>query len=260
MASYPIGIYAPSPVSNGQVIDAGRDNAQDAEITAIQTGLKNGLAHAVTISTGGLTVSTGSVNIGGPSSLTTLQVNGGSTFTGPATFNGGINVTSFGAVVTLSSGAIVSTGIIRQNSLPMWNVSNSSLVAVAGNSTVGITFNSQDFVRGDIGHSTSANSSRVTINTTGVYHIDARGLVRTESNPVPRLMVVLNDTLPPLLSATGLVMSVNSSAYMIAVHGDVRVESTGYLTVQYVSGNNANSTIGSTAAFDALRFMGHFLG
>src|SRR5690349_10471036 len=51
MATYPSGTYAPTPVANGGVIDAGRDNAQDAEITAIENELRTGITHPVTFST-----------------------------------------------------------------------------------------------------------------------------------------------------------------------------------------------------------------
>lgn len=59
MANFPNSVYSPSAVSNGQTIDASRDNGQDAEITAIEDGVLNGNAR---------------LNVSG------LQVGGASTF------------------------------------------------------------------------------------------------------------------------------------------------------------------------------------
>lgn len=102
MASYPGSIKSFSARSAGQTVGSAHINDIQDEISAVETGLLSGLAHAVTISTGGLTVSTGSVNIGGPSSLATVQVNGASTFAGAATFSSGVTVSSGG--LTLSTG------------------------------------------------------------------------------------------------------------------------------------------------------------
>ena len=86
MASYPTGIKSFTAKAAGQTIDPAHPNDIQDEVTAIETGLLSGVAHLLTLNAG-LTVSTGSVNVGGPSSVTTLQVNSGSTFAGPVTFS-----------------------------------------------------------------------------------------------------------------------------------------------------------------------------
>lgn len=259
MATYPSGVFSPTSKNSGDTIQAAHVNDVQAEVTAIEDALKNGIAHTVTISTGGLTVSTGSVNVGGPSSLATLQVNGTSTFVGAVTFSGGINVSTFPSAVTFSSGASVSTGVIRQDSLPMWNVFHSTFVAHGANSTQGAVFDSQSYVRGSVTHSTGANSSRINIGTTGVYAINARAPMHSNSNPLIAVRVVQDDT-TPLMETTALPLQTNSSVATYVVSGDVRIASPGYLTFQIVSGNGAVSTSGSSAAALAVRFMGHFIG
>lgn len=86
MANFPLSVYSPSAVSNGQTIDASRDNAQDAEITALESGYLTGtaplnssnstLAHLSV--TGGSTLA-GTLSVAGGSTLATLTVTGGST-------------------------------------------------------------------------------------------------------------------------------------------------------------------------------------
>ena len=264
MATYPTGVFSASNKGAGDVIQAAHVNDLQSEVTAIEDALKNGFAHALTvngattISTGGLTVSTGSVNIGGPSSVATLQVNGTSTFVGAVTFT---VAPTFASGLTLSSGATVSTGVIRQNSLPCWDVFHSTFVAYGANSTAGVSFDSQNFVRGDIGHSTASNSSRVTVNTTGVYHVIARTYVSAAGNPQLTGRIVLNDvttlleTVTPVLPQTN-----NSSQATVMVSGLIRMGSSGYLTFQLASENSAASTVGSSAAGRALRFSGFFVG
>lgn len=139
---YPSGVYSATPVSNGQIIDASRDNAQDAELTALSNGLLNGIAHAVTVSTGGLTVSTGSVNIGGPSSLATVHVNGASTFVGAVTFSSGVTFSAaptFSTGLTVSAGTAILTGQVRYGTQSMTLSGGSSRfdnLAVASSATV----------------------------------------------------------------------------------------------------------------------------
>jgi hypothetical protein len=164
-------------------------------------------------------------------------------------------------VITLSSGAVVSTGVIRQNALPAWDVYHSTHVAMGANSTQGAAFDTQEFVRGDIEHSTSANSSRVTITSTGLYHVSARSLVRSNSNPTHRGSIVLNDATTLLESQYPVLgASANSSRVTVLVSGLVRMASTGYLTFQIANENGALSTHGSSSPFQATRFQGWFVG
>ena len=251
MATYPTGTYAPASKANGQVIQASFFNDPDAEIVAVEDALRNGIPHAITISTGGLTVSTGSVNIAGPSSLTTLQVNGASTFS---------TLVTFAAPVTLSSGATVSSGVIRQNSLPMWSVYRSTHVALAAGDSNGIAFDVQDFVRGSVAHSTTTNSSRVTIGTTGIYRLSATALIQPSAagNPAVKVHIRQNDS-SNLISAAATPLAAAGIRETVGISHDVRIDSTCYLTCVVVS-SGFGSTVGSSSPHYAVRFSGHFVG
>lgn len=143
MATYPTGTYAPAAVSNGQTIDAGRDNAQDAEITAIEDALRTAIPHAVTISTGGLTVSTGNVSLG-----QNLSVAGASTFAGK---------------VTLSTQ-------VSAPAQPRCLVYSSVAQTFAAGAFTAVTFESKQYDVGGL-HSTATNPERITIplGSSGLY-------------------------------------------------------------------------------------------
>jgi hypothetical protein len=272
VATYPSGVFTVPTRVIGQTIQASWFNDPNAEVTAIEDALKNGITHpvtiagAVTISTGGLTVSTGSVNISGPSSVATLQVNGNSTFAGNVVFTGTVTLppTTFPNVVTLSSGAIVSTGIIRQDSLPMFNVwSSATTTRAGGSSAAGVNFTSQDYVRGTVEHSTGVASSQVHIGTTGVYRVCLHGLVSgPNDSPTATLTLWLNDATSLLQAVASPVPSTGPVGPLtLATHQDVRIASTGYLTlVAAAAGGAATLTFGSTSHLTGLRLMGSFLG
>lgn len=262
MATYPNGVYAPVSKAAGNTIQASFFNDPEAEITAVEDALKNGIAHpvtingALTVSTGGVTVSTGSVNIGGPSSLATLSVSGGSTFAGPVTFSSGV---TFAGAFTFSSGLSVSTGVIRQNSLPCWILRSSAMFVTNDTVGVGIQFTGQDSLTGDIGHSTAVNSSRVTINTTGVYQIEYQQRTDFPAGGTPWVTLYLNDT--TALVRSRLASNPNNlTDVTLAFTTKIRIGSTGFLTVRFAS-QNGNSTAGSTStAQDNCFFSGHFVG
>lgn len=135
MANFPASVYSPSAVSNGQTIDAARDNGQDAEITAIESGYLQGTAPLNSSnSTVANLVVTGA-----------LQVSGGSTFAvRPVCPPPDI------AQVTLQSTVTIGSSVL---STLAWTtdqyVSNSSM------------------------HSTGVNPERLIPQTTGFYRVTA---------------------------------------------------------------------------------------
>jgi len=137
VATYPAGTYAPTPVANGGVIDAARDNAQDGEITAVENALLNGLDHALTISTGGLTISTGGLRVSGPS-----------TFTGAVTFS----------------------SLVSAVAQPRCLVYSTVAQSFAANAFTAVSFTAEEYDVGGL-HSTAANPSRITIpaGSSGLY-------------------------------------------------------------------------------------------
>jgi hypothetical protein len=241
VATYPTGIYAPASKSNGQTIQASFFNDPEAEITAIEDALKNGIAHAVTVngaltvSTGGVTVSTGSVNIAGPSSLATLQVNGGSTLTAlrvtstvtfdsSVTFSGNVNVSGVLTVGTLAL------------SVPSVRVSLSGDAATSSATEMSPTWDVQDWSIGGM-HSTTTNSSRLTFaHSTGLYAVGfSVALTNTGPNigSARSVRIRYNDATPVCgNSAPG---GSSEAVGALSCAGVVRVASTtDYITARYI--------------------------
>lgn len=230
--AYPNGTYSQSPVSNGQVIDAARDNAQDAELTAVTNGLLNGLQHGLTVSTGGLTVSTGSVNISGPSSLATLQVNGGSTFAGLVTFSSGITV----------------SGPVNLNR-PRVRVTIGADVGVPHNSFTGLNWNTQSYDTHAM-HSTTTNSSRLTfVDSTGVYNVGAQIDANLNSSGALFLRIVVNDSTQTVVAAIGT-NAIGGFSVPLNISADVRIGSTSdYATVQVFQNSGSTRSVTSTGQY-----------
>ena len=256
MATYPSGVYAPVSKSAGQTIQASFFNDPEAEITAVEDALRNGITHAVsiagalTVSTGGLTVSTGSVNLGGPSSLATLQVNGGSTLTtlhvtSSATLAGGVTL-SGGS--TFSGPATFSTTVTF--AYPPNNIVPSVSVGMAANLNLSsLAEVSPDWLTetwDNVGaHSTAVNSSRITfVDSTGLYDVGFSGCFGTANgvSPIVRARIRVNDTSAgPMATA-----SAPSTASLIGLTcaGRIRVTSTSdYATVRLAFTTSSGATL-----------------
>lgn len=118
---YPSGVISFGTKNAGDTIQPADINTPQTEITAIESGLLNGLQHAltingaVTVSTGGLTVSTGNVSLG-----QNLNVAGNSTFAGAVTFSSGVTFASsltFSGAVTFSSGVTFNQALTVNSAL-----------------------------------------------------------------------------------------------------------------------------------------------
>lgn len=195
MATYPTGVYAPSVKSAGQTIQASFFNDPDAEITAVEDALKNGIAHAITISAGGLTVSTGSVNIGGPSSLATLSVSGGSTMaamrvTSTASFDSSV---TFAGNITVTG--VVTAGGYNAFDVPRVRVSHSTTQALTASAWVGLSWDTETYDSTGL-HSTASNSSQLSFaNSTGVFMLGANLMVSVSGSPsIVAARFLLNST------------------------------------------------------------------
>jgi hypothetical protein len=101
---YPTTDFSPSARSNGQTIDASHIQDLQNEVSAVVSGLRGTITHALTL---------GSVlNVSGASTLATLQA-GASTLaslnvTGGSTFAGGLSVSSLAVSSNLSVGGALS--------------------------------------------------------------------------------------------------------------------------------------------------------
>lgn len=183
MATYPAGVYAPVSKSAGQTIQASFFNDPEAEITAVEDALKNGIQHTLTIATGGLTVSTGSVNIGAASTLATLQVTGGSTLAALAV----TSTASFASSVTFAGNVTITGNLIAGGynafDVPRVRVSHSTTQALTASAWVGLSWDTETYDSTGM-HSTASNSSQLTFaNSTGVFLIGANLIVTVSGAP-----------------------------------------------------------------------------
>jgi hypothetical protein len=165
MANYPTSDPSFSAKSAGNTIQAAHVNALQDEVVAIGSALRSGLSHALIVSTGGLTVSTGSVNVGGPSSVATLQVNGTSTFVGNVLVTGTLTVggNQFGGVPDAAR-----------------VIANSTQSFGSGAFTPITVLRTQIILTNSSMHSTASNPGRITPQSTGLYQV--RGQIRFNQN------------------------------------------------------------------------------
>lgn len=253
MPGYPVAVSTFPTLQDGvDYPQVAHVNPLGVEVTAIENALLNGIPHAVTISTGGLTVSTGSVNIGGPSSLATLQVNGASTFAGAVTF--GVSPTF--------AGAVVSTGVIRQVSIPAWSVYYDSTQTIASTAATALLLNQSNRVSGDIGYGAASTTTRVTVNTTGWYQVNAHVQFESGTDPGDVSVLLRQNGSAVLHSAVAArVVGSSQSAQSMDFSQAVYIASTGYLElVAYTQLSGAGSTFGSTIAARRNVFSGFFVG
>lgn len=188
---YPTNVQAFATKNQGDTIQNSHVNDLQTETAAIETGLLNGLQHALVISTGGLTVSTGGV-----------QINGPSTFAGAVTLSSGVASTvSFASSVTFSGNAQVNgTLLVGGNpvgsALPGAKVAITSSVTTANSTTwTGISWNVEINDAAGL-HSTAANSSRINLTSSGTWLVGAQLLWDdgAGSTAVLAARIMANDT------------------------------------------------------------------
>jgi len=262
MASYPTGVFSPALKNTGNTIQASHVNDLDTEVAAIESGLLVGLQHALVISTGGLSVSTGSVNIGGPSSLATLQVNGTSTFAGRANFSSGITVAGDSTITgnialtgnlqqtgnsTITGDLVVSGTISAANvgSLPRVKVSHSTTHNLASGTWTGLSWDSETY-NSHAMHSTASDSSRITfVDSTGVYSVGAHFMISINGTATIAGGRILMNSTTELMRVTGPATGASTEhGYVIA--GDIRVASTtDYITLQAFQTSGSTQSVSS---------------
>ena len=235
MASYPTSIFAPSAKNTGDTVQAAHVNDLDNEVVAVETGLRNGLQHALTISTGGLTVSTGNTVLGqnlsvaGASSVATLHASGDSTFAGAVAFTGAVTGLPMPApTVRLGIGA-------DQN--------------LASAQWTGINWIVETYDTHGM-HSTSANSSRLVFaDSTGVYHLGCSINPTNASSGAMLVRILIDDSTTTMVAANGY-LSPTAINIPVAVSGDYRATSTAsYATVQVYNGGASSNSVTSTGSY-----------
>lgn len=226
MSQYPTSI--PSFTTKQDGVDypqASHINDPQAEIVAIATGLKSGLQHALTVSTGGLTVSTGNTVLG-----QNLSVAGPSTFAGAVTFSTTVTF----AVFPLNP--------------PRVRVGIAADFPVAG-PFVGVNWVTHDYDSHGM-HSTSANSSRITfVDSTGVYHIGASVDWNPNSSGSIIARILLNDSTANVVCAQAAEQP-DAARLPQNLCADVRITSTTtYATLQVFQASGSTRSLTSTGSY-----------
>lgn len=227
---YPTSVQSFATKNAGDTIQPAHINDVQTEVAAIENGLLNGLSHALTVSTGGLTVSTGSVNIGGPSSVATLQVNGNSTFAGSATVSSNFGVggqstftgpVTFSTVVTFHASQTFGTG----TRAPMVRLTHSAKQDIANNQWTGLSWDTETFDSTAM-HSTAANSSRILLNSSGLWAITGQvewntstgqfgvNVALNDTSVIGSQFVQNKDTSPVAQNVTALYLATSTSDYV----------------------------------------------
>jgi hypothetical protein len=229
MANYPTSDPSFGTKSDGNTIAAAHVNALQDEVVAIGAALRGGLSHGLTVSTGGLTVSTGSVNVAGPSSLTTLQVNGASTFAGAVSFSAGVTF----------------SGAVSFGRIPSVRLTNSAKTELASGAFLGLSWDTETYDSTGL-HSTAANSSRLFLTSSGLWAFQAQCEFNSMSSGQVIVRVMLNDASAVAAQQFG---AFTSNPYTVNVSGvHLATDTTAYLTVQVYQGGASTGSVnaGST--------------
>lgn len=248
MATYPTGVYAPASKSAGMTVQASFFNDPEAEITAVEDALKNGIQHAVTVASGGLTVSSGGLRVTGASSITgTLQVTGNSTVTGSLSVSG--NSTFDGSLTV--TGGLTAGGAVFGARIPSARVSLAAATSTfaMGASYVGVNWTTNDYDSTGL-HSTAVNSSRIALTSSGIWTFGGQ-VVHLIPNSTSRatVRVLLNDA--DVLAGFERGGNETSTQLTVPVSGVyLATSTTAYLTVQtrFIGGNADGTMYGSTGA------------
>lgn len=217
MASYPGSIYNPTPILTGDQGQPSQVNDAYAELTAIETALITGPIQLPNSSLTALSVS-------GGSTLTTLNVTGGSTF----------------ANVTI-------TGTIDLPRTPMCKVSLSANVAIpsGGGAFTGLSWDTESY-DSDGMHSTVTNSSRIALNSSGLWAITTQ-IVWKGSPAASDWTRIMLDGVTPL--GGDLDGAINIDPYPQTAHARyLATDTTHYITVQVQSLGSTGTVYGDSGS------------
>ena len=224
MASYPGTNKTFAARSNGQVIDAAHVGDLQDEVAAIEDGVLNGTARL------------NSSN----STVVNLSVSGGSTFAGPVVFSSGV---TFGA-----------NGTITIPRLPCCRLTHSAVTAIASSATwVGLNWDTEVYDSTGL-HSTTTNSSRITLTSSGLWVIGASLSVLGSAFVDGEIRLRFNDD----VSLGGNISHAEGSLpYAVSATGQLLVTSTtDYVTVQMQS-QKSNGNLSSHSTTYAMTFWAH---
>jgi hypothetical protein len=228
-------------------------NDVQAEITAVEDALKNGIAHALTVNAA-LVVSTGgSVNVGGPSSLATLQVNGGSTFVGPATFSTTVTFAagqSFGTLEIAGGstfvGGVTFSSIATAAAQPRCLIRSTNTTATTNESTA-ISFTVADQNVG--GMWSSGTPDAVTINVAGLYWVQGRAWFTQPAGNAERVLRVKSTSATICRASIGTAAGVVNGTLQ---SGTIAQLSSGQTLTVTLDGGGAATTYGSASSTEVM--------
>jgi hypothetical protein len=261
MATYPGGVKTFTAKQDGiDYPQASHINDLQAEVTAVEDALINGISHAVTLEAG-LTVSTGPVVVG-----QSLSVAGGSTLAGAVVISSGLSVaggstlasldvagnSTFHGPVTFSSG--VTFIVPLPLNPPRVRVHITADQDLPASAWTGISWPAEDYDSHAM-HSTAVNSSRITfVDSSGVYHIGACVDITNPSSGAFRVRILLGDSTAAVVAANGFFANVLPNTGLnspVAVSADVRIADTAtYATVQVFNGHGTSTnSVTSTGSF-----------
>ena len=169
---FPSGVFTPTTKNTGDAIQASHINDLQTEVTAIETGLI-----------------TGPIQLP-QSSLTSLSVSGGSTFSGPVVFSSAV---SFGPNGTLSL-----------PTPPSCRLTMAAAVQVAGATATAISWDTERF---DASAMHGGTSSQVAFLSTGLWEVGACVEWHANIQGGPSLKLVLDDATPMVEAYGPLVVS-----------------------------------------------------
>lgn len=254
MADFPVSPHTFTNFANGALSDAAQVTDIYSEVEAIELGYLTGTARlnsshstvAALSVTGGSTLATLSVS-GGSTLGGTLQVSGNTTLagtlavTGNSSFAGSLHVavnsTITGSLTVSSNATIVGTltvGGVEILARATAQVSVSAAVDVAHDTWTGVSWNVEDDDSTAL-HSTSVNSSRVHLRSTGVWLFGTQALWNVNANPSTAALgvrVLVNDV-TALAGDRRLMAAWASGQPVVAAQGRyLATDTANYLTVQ----------------------------
>lgn len=265
MATFPTSAITFPTRSNGQTIDAGHINGLQEEVAAIESGYLDGNARLnssnstlAALSVAGNSTFTGSVQVTGPSTFSTVATFSTKIAPGSTTVMIGDSTTAF-KEVHCSSLYVAGQAVTFTLSPPTVKVSHSTTTSPSSVTWVGLNWDTNLYDSTGM-HSTTTDSSRITFTSTGIYHVGANiPLTVTVIAGDKRARLVLNDSTTILGSV--LMPNVSSAnTYCAVISADVRaVDATDYVTVQifYNAAASSGTVPHNSTVFGAPAFWAH---
>lgn len=196
MASFPTAAKTFAARANGQVIDAAHVGDLQDEVAAIEDGLLNGTAR---LNSSNSTVANLSV-LGNSTFVGTITFSTGATLNGLLTVSsGGITVST--GNVTFGQNLSVAGDLTVTKCPPTARVRNSADIAVANATLTGLNFDTQEFVSTSVMHNTGVNSSRLTVASSGVWMVGCNVRWNSPSTAGNRYVEIRQDDATVLVSA-----------------------------------------------------------